>query len=129
MKIRNGFVSNSSSSSFIILSKTKLTKKMLKEKFAVSENHPLGELIDKIANALINNGKEFKSWEEYVKNDYDGYEDEALDFSPVSKEDFDNWKVFLGDLSTDGEPIESFLCNTDINFKSEDFIIIHNGGF
>lgn len=54
MKKRPGFVSNSSSSSFIIIT-DKLDKEALKKKFGLPEGHPLKSFGDSVVEFIINN--------------------------------------------------------------------------
>jgi len=60
MKIRNGFVSNSSSSSFIIGSKEEFTQKSLSKIFSRGEEgHPLVFIIDLLAKFITTNAEKY----------------------------------------------------------------------
>ena len=89
MKIRNGFVSNSSSSSFLIMSKNgELSSKKLLEIFDVKETSPIYSVVKKLSSEIIEctekmthdeflenyaYGDTLKEKEEELKSDYPEY--------------------------------------------------------
>ena len=83
MKLRRGFISNSSSSSFIIGSKKELTEPMLYCAFKINKDTPLKGLLKQIINYIVDNSKKINSVEEWFKENWctaklvDGWEDEV----------------------------------------------------
>jgi len=131
MKIRNGFVSNSSSSSFIIASKEKLTKEKLMEYFNVSEKSPLYKVAKDISKALIDMS-ELKTIDE-IKEDYCFDDENELDecndgiFKKAKDKDFKY--LYQGMAGNDGEAIENMICEMEMNYDGDDLIIWKEGGY
>jgi hypothetical protein len=124
MKIRNGFVSNSSSSSFVIAYKGNLEEELDKAlKLPVPENYPLRELIVELADAFhINVNETFKDMASYKKGGYDEDDSEV-------KELFEKgFTVAVGSFE-DIEAVEAFLCNQDIDYESDTLVIKQEGGY
>ena len=124
MKTRNGFVSNSSSTSFLIASKAELTKEKVESLFGIPEDSPFKELIDKIVNAFYHSlDKPFKAIIEYIRETGDDDPDEK-----IQQWFKDGFFVYQGLWSTEDEPMEAMLCETSINYESDDLIIKHDRG-
>jgi hypothetical protein len=124
MKTRNGFVSNSSSSSFIVGSKTELTKRDAFDLFEISPGAPFGNVIKEIAEEFFNDlGKPYTDIESF-KDDFD--RDEDVEYA--TKLFNDGFIVYAGSFTTEGEPAEALLCGMDINYDGVDFRIKHDGG-
>jgi methionine salvage enolase-phosphatase E1 len=130
MKTRNGFVSNLSSSSFIIAYKDKAdVRKKLEDIFKLPKGHILESFTERIAESiihLIDEDKEFKDIKEYNKYiETGGYEDGELQ-ELLEK----GYSVASGDFVSDSEnALEVYLCDTDLNYEDKDFIFKHEGGF
>jgi len=144
MKIRNGFVSNSSSSSFVVLIKNgeKMTKEMLNDLFDIKENSILFGFSNILSNWILNNVKELS-----IKDIFDNYswsEDKNLSEEDmingligsscdISREDLEKisnkeYRYYEGSASDDtGDGLETFLCETGINVNT-DTIYIKSGG-
>lgn len=128
MKIRNGYVSNSSSSSFIIIIKDggKLNENKLMA--GIDEKSWHYSLAKQTSDIIISKAKDF-SLKEYL-SDF-GFEniDEMKEdgaYSRTIAEAFEKgYKVYTGSFYDDDGGIEAGLRDTDINFENDDLIIIN----
>jgi len=135
MKERLGFVSNLSSSSFILGYKGSEKERydLLKEAFVFPENYPIKpeEDTENSFSKVIDNSirETFSSLEEYFN-----YEDRECNTDNENKLILDllknDFTVSLGSVSDDcGDYLESFLCMCDINYKSDKLVIQKEGGY
>ncbi len=134
MKIRHGYVSNSSSSSFIVGVKGgKLSVEHLMEAFQVPESSPMFGIARDFAETMYNLANEVS--EEQLRDDY-GYGDS------VSLEELANrgikaaelmlkgYKVYQGWASDEGsDGAENYLCRTTINYEGDTVCVSSEGGY
>ena len=134
MKVRTGFVSNSSSSSFVICHKSNIDiKKYMLEKFTIPDTNIFAPVITDAINCTYDCiEKTFKSKQEVL--DKYGY-DESDDINPNSDiqrtlDAIDKGMVVqYGSFCSDSESIETLLCDIRLNYVSDDFIFIHEGDY
>jgi len=147
MKIRNGFVSNSSSSSFVVIVKNgeELKNENLMEIFDVKESSPLYSFAKDLANWISNNVKEMD-----IKEIHDNFvgnykklpltEDEMIkeiidDYGGMSEEDLNkvknkDYRYYYGSAANDsGEAIESYLCESELDIDTDLIKIQSDGGY
>ena len=125
MKIRNGFVSNSSSSSFMIAYKGDL-KEQLNKVFNLSlpDNFPIP--------AIANISKVFMDNVDTVYQSFSEYKDKCGYFEDEVIEGYYNngFTVATGGFSDDySKSLSSFLSNVDIDYESDSLIIYQDGGY
>jgi len=120
MKIRSDFVTNSSSSSFVIAMKEKLTPEKLYEVFDVHEKHPLVNIVN-----MIFRSAEKTTEKEFVR-DYDYLLGDQAYQELLGK----GYLFYNGSFSDEGSsPAETYLCYANIHITEKDFIMIHEGGY
>jgi len=144
MKLRNGFVSNSSSSSFIVTVKNEkeLSKDTLMKLFDLNENSILFDFANGLSDWMIRNLKEMSIkdiFENYCDSGKNLSDEEMIDeiieqgYPNISREDLlrilrKEYRYYEGSASDDsGDGLETYLCETGINVNN-DLIHIQSGG-
>ena len=127
MKTREGFVGNSSTSSFIVAVKGELTVEKLMKWARIPDDSPLHSIAEDLVGVLVGAAEKTYSkveeYEEDLKNDDIG---ENTDIPKYISEGF---TVHAGTLSTEGEADEWTMANLEIDYKSDDLIIRHDSRF
>jgi len=123
MKIRDGFVSNSSSSSFI-LSANKTTKNF-KTKIIVDIKDYITTTI-KTENDIIKYFNEYYYGKIENYNELDNYSKKI--YNKIKKELNNNKIVLTGTFSSDGDSIEQFLYNNPLSFINKNIKVIQEDG-
>ena len=109
MIIRDGFVTNSSSTSFIIISKKQLTGEYLAEKLGVKKDAPNYHAILSLCKEMVEEGIDF--WlapganNELVKELFG--EKTAKKYQKLSNK---GYNVYCGSISSEETDIETALC-------------------
>ena len=108
MKIRNGFVSNSSSSSFVLAVKGNTDKMPIK----ITIEDDLSEYVEETFKTVEEAKKYYEEEHEIDIND----SDENADYLKVIKYIKEGKTVLIIHASDDsGDPIETFLCDNGLN--------------
>jgi hypothetical protein len=125
MKIRDGFVTNSSSTNFLIISKEELTEEYLLEKLGVKPDALIIDAGEQLVDSILNSIDSGLHW---YKFDYENptYEDILKVFGKRSAEKFKKltkkgYKVYMGHTSSDQDYITSFMTTDYFLIDEKDF--------
>ena len=140
MKIRAGFVSNSSSSSFTIATRSRLVfgyngesllEGVLKSILKVPEESPLYDIANRMAGCLVAKADEYTLHEMAEEGGFESVaqmlEDDPFLAKAVSK-GMD--RFYYGDVSdNDYHSVEAMLCNIALDYEDEDVMIEKSAGY
>jgi hypothetical protein len=125
MKTRIGFVSNSSSSSFLLGVKGKVSKVQIKDKVIAALKVPKDSMLYDVAESIAGLVAEA---EKITKADLEeelGYGNKI--FQKLLDEGF---TLYRGDAGSDAEePAERLLCGLELDFRDEDVVIIKEADY
>lgn len=131
MKIRAGFVSNSSSTSFLIISKKDLNKKDFFELMGIRQDSPIADLFDQFYQDVINSADkvDFRTAPKSTPfgtlfDNSRGRLSEHM-IAKLKEAQKDRLTAYFGWLDSESTPIQTFFC-TD-SFELENDKIYFNG--
>jgi hypothetical protein len=121
MKIRNGFVSNSSSSSFIIAvpNTQENVRSTIEKVFELPKDHPMINLtkivLDQITSQ-INETTQLRTWEDFKEEFGIEEGDENFLLAEKAKKAYDkNWTVFVGQFESNSIDLDLTCTGFDID--------------
>lgn len=123
--MRNGFVSNSSSSSFIIGTRGKLDKKKLIKLFKVDKESPIFLLVKGMADILVENATKM-TLKEYLEDTC--YEEDGVP-KIVKKIISKGFTLYSGSVGDEAGGLESALCQVGLDYEDDEFIIEKEEGY
>jgi hypothetical protein len=117
MKLRQGFVSNSSSSSFYIASKNPLTEQLFLNALGVPDTSVLFPLAKEISKFFVRKA-------DFVDPITDA---EDVEYWPKKIHDLfksqDGFKFYHGYAHDDSDDVEKTVCSLNLDFKSDNLVI------
>jgi len=125
MKIRDGFVTNSSSTNFLIIAKEELTEDYLIKKLGFEANSPIKDAGEQLVNSIIKGIRKGVRW---YTLDYDNptYEEILEIFGKKSAEKFKKltkrgYNVYLGYTKSDEGYLTVFMTCDYFIIDEKDF--------
>lgn len=123
MKIRSGFVTNSSSTNFLIISKEQLTYEYLLDKLGFTPNSEILDTGYVLAEDILKGVNEGLRWFQFDKIDYDAIleafgEESAKKYLELDKRGF---FTYVGHTSSDDDYITSFMTMDNFLIDDDDF--------
>ena len=125
MYIRNGFVTNSSSTSYVIISDNEIDTEGLIKKLGIEKDSPLYNVFYDVCNRIVENGHEgiyHHSFEESINKELleDNFSKETAE--KVIKALAEGKFVYIGTMSNEYDEIESCLAMDCFIIDEDDFL-------
>lgn len=128
MKIRSDFVTNSSSTAFVLVKRNSLSKEGMRKLMGIDNDSPLRAIADTLAEKLDENGYPI---DEHVKSYYDESDTDSFLRKQMSDVVADKVRqaqkeghaVLIGTLSSEGDEIENFLACDSFELENEDYYL------
>lgn len=124
MKIRKGFVSNSSSSSFIIGCKGKITKEKILSVIKIQKDSLLYNIAESLAKFIVNNSRKITK-KQYLEDMCIDEADMPEDIIEIFNNDMDLYELSASSDNYD-DIGEKIMYDTEMDYESDDFIIKSN---
>jgi hypothetical protein len=125
MKIRDGFVTNSSSTNFLIISKEELTEEYLLKKLGFGDNSPIKDAGKQLVNSILDGIESGLRWHkfDYENPSYDNIlevfgKKSASKFKKLMKK---GYKAYLGYTRSEEGLMTSFMTCDFFIINSKDF--------
>lgn len=119
MKIRKGFVTNSSSTNFIVICDKELTFDYLYDKLSSSKDSAFESEIKELCNIILNSVKKIESMDiSALLEKYGGHLDKV--YKRFSKK---SCHVYFGSTRSESNEIETFFTCEPIEFESSGFYL------
>ena len=126
MKIRDGFVTNSSSTSYIIISKKDLTGEYLAEKLGLTEkSHNYYEILDVCKNMVIDGKMGFYHHSYEESENYDLIKElfGEKTANKYKKSVNKGYKIYCGRISSEENDYEITMCLDYMKYKDSEIFI------
>lgn len=123
MKIRDGFVTNSSSTNYIIISKKELTHEYLYKKLGFSKTSRMMPLGSDLSTDILRGVESGVRWFDVEKIDYDTVleifgEETAKKYKELTQKGF---YTYLGHINSDDSCLTSFMTTDRFEINDRDF--------
>lgn len=125
MKIRNGFVTNSSSTSYIIISKKELTGEYLASKLGLTKETPNYFEIVNVCKSIVNDGKDGFYHHDYEETNYELVKEifgvkTANKYKKTIKK---GYNIYCGSISSEESDYQIAICLEYLKYSDSDIFI------
>lgn len=125
MKIRDGFVTNSSSTNFLIISKEELTVNYLYKKLGFIENSPIESVGKQLCSDLIQGTRSGVRWFQVDEINYESIleifgQKSADKYKTLNKK---GYKTYIGHTSSEDNYLTTFFTLDNFEVDEKDFYI------
>lgn len=125
MKIRDGFVTNSSSTNFLIISKEELTNEYLLKKLGFKENSPVRNEGVKLVNSIINYAEYGLRWGK-IRNKNPKYNEILELFGKKSADKYlkltkKGYRTYMGNIKNEQDYLTNFMITDYFIIDDKDF--------
>lgn len=123
MKIRMGFITNSSSTNFLIISKEELTEDYLYKKLGFVQGGVLEEQGRQLCNSIINAINSGLRYYSYDMPTYETIKEVFGDKSAMLYKKNKKYHAYWGYTSSDDSPITQFFTTDSFEIEDKDFYL------